>query len=251
MVFTGWCTRLVPWFTGLDKRYIAQIRFGEETDTLDPEGEIIATSSVPTESDVRKALAFFSGEIDQVPPIYSAIHTGGERAHRLARAGKIVELPSRKVKIYDTELLTFQSPHATISVHCSKGTYIRALARDIGRRAGSTAHLRELRRTQIGSFSIEAAKSPTEIDMAVDCMRPEVAFDRLGGMVCAQVSQATETIVRNGGRIDPTSLSVQPEDGGEALVVDREGRMIAIIGRSGERYNYHLVVPDDRMDHAN
>ena len=243
LVFTGWTTRLVPWFTGLDKKYIAEIRFGEETDTLDPEGDIIAASGVPSESDLRKAIADLTGTIDQVPPAFSAIHTGGERAHRLARAGKEVNLPSRRVEIYSSELLGFDPPHATIRVHCSKGTYIRSLARDIGRNSGSTAHLRELRRTDVGPFSVERAKPPMELDITEATLPPAQAMAELGTMTCSSVPPAAEAAMRCGGRVDSAFLAHIATDGDEVVVLDSEGKMLAIVRRQGNECDYRLVVP--------
>jgi tRNA pseudouridine55 synthase len=247
IVFTGWTTRLVPWFTGLDKRYIAEIRFGEETDTLDPEGEIVATSGIPSESEIRQAVAELTGTIDQVPPIYSAIHTGGERAHRLARAGKEVKLASRQVEIYSSELLVFDSPHATIGVHCSKGTYIRSLARDIGRVAGSVAHVRGLRRINVGPFSVDQAKPPSDLDLGDATILPADALAELGTMLRTTVPPEAEAAMRNGRRIDPAVLGRVPDEGEEAFVVDSGGGMIAIVQRQGDECSYRLVVPQGAL----
>jgi len=159
VILTGQAVKLSAWFTGCDKRYLALVRFGEETDTLDPEGKMIATAPLPQRSDVEAALPAFTGEIMQAPPIFSAIHVNGKRAHELARAGIETEMKKRPVTIHSLSLRSWDPPHAELEVHCSSGTYIRSLARDMALAVGSRAHLRTLRRTQVGNFSLDNALS--------------------------------------------------------------------------------------------
>jgi len=155
IVLAGKALRLSQWFTHLDKKYIGKIRFGEETDTLDPEGQIIANAPLPTRQQVEDALPQFTGEIMQAPPVYSAIHINGKRASSLARSGQEIEMKKRPVTIYNLELLSWEPPFAEIFVHCSSGTYIRSLARDLAILAGSRAHLCELKRLEVGGFKLE------------------------------------------------------------------------------------------------
>jgi len=157
VVLTGRLTHLVPHITDFDKRYLALIHFGSETDTLDPTGVVVKTSPVPTEKAVSDVLSQFRGEIDQVPPLYSALHINGKRASDLARSGKTAKIPSRKIKIYSLELKEFSGEYALVEVCCSKGTYIRALARDIAYACGSCAYLKALRRVSVGPFLLEEA----------------------------------------------------------------------------------------------
>jgi len=159
VVLTGQAVKLSAWFTGCDKRYLALMRFGEETDTLDPEGKVIAAAPLPQKSDVEAALPAFTGEIMQAPPLFSAIHVNGRRAHELARAGIETEMKKRPVTIHSLFLRSWDPPHAELEVHCSSGTYIRSLARDLALAIGSRAHLRALRRTQVGNFSLDNAFS--------------------------------------------------------------------------------------------
>jgi len=155
IVLVGKALRLSRWFTHCDKKYIGKIRFGEETDTLDPEGKIIAQAELPSREDVESILSQFTGSIMQAPPAFSAIHINGKRASDLSRGGKEVEMKKREVTIYKLDLLSWEPPFAEIFVHCSSGTYIRSLARDIALGAGSRAHLVELKRTHVGGFCIE------------------------------------------------------------------------------------------------
>ena len=154
LVLTGKALKLSRWFSHCDKKYQGRIHFGVETDTLDPEGMETARAAVPSFEDVEKVLNQFTGNIMQEPPVYSAIHVDGKRAAKLARKGAAPQMKMRPITIYKLELLSWQPPFADIFVHCSSGTYIRSLARDIALAAGSRAHLSSLIRTQIGNFSM-------------------------------------------------------------------------------------------------
>lgn len=155
----GQGTRVLEYVTEAEKAYTATVRLGVSTDTYDADGAVIATGdwSRTSPEDVQHALASFVGEIEQRPPVYSAIKQGGVALHRLARAGQQVEAPVRTVSIYAIELLSLELPEITFHVRCSKGTYVRSLAHDLGLRLGCGAHLSALRRTATGGFSIEQA----------------------------------------------------------------------------------------------
>ena len=159
VVLIGQAVKLSSWFTGSDKQYRALLRFGEETDTLDPEGKVIARAPVPRREDLEAALPAFTGKIVQEPPRYSAIHINGKRAYELARAGIEPEMKKRPVTIYALSLCFWDPPHAELEIHCSSGTYIRSLARDIALSIGSRSFLRSLRRTKVGNFSVDNALS--------------------------------------------------------------------------------------------
>jgi len=154
LILTGRALKLSQWFTHCDKQYEGTICFGAETDTLDPEGAFLANAPLPSREAVERALSQFRGEIVQAPPAYSAIHIDGERASALARRGEAPEMQKRPVTIYRLEILSWEPPHAKIFVHCSSGTYIRSLARDIALAAGSRGHLTALIRTQVGGFKL-------------------------------------------------------------------------------------------------
>lgn len=162
VVLCGSLTHLVPHITSFSKTYIASICFGRETDTLDPTGKITKTSFAPAKQQVENILKKFTGAIIQVPPVYSALHVNGKRASELVRSGAQVKLEARQVFIYENKLLEFREStdkdpcsYAIIQVKCSKGTYIRALARDIAYELGTCAHLNALRRIEIGPFKLE------------------------------------------------------------------------------------------------
>lgn len=144
----------------LEKEYIAQIELGKETDTDDIEGTIInisnETESIPIE-DIKTKLDSFLGAIEQIPPKYSAIKYKGKPLYKYARKGIELDLAPRKVFIKDIVLLDYVWPNLTINVTCSKGTYIRSLARDIGRKLNTFAYLKSLQRTRIGPYKLEDA----------------------------------------------------------------------------------------------
>ena len=156
ILLAGKATKKAPELTKLDKVYEATIRLGATSSTGDPEGEITITDKKPEISceKIIETLAQFVGEIEQTPPAFSAIKINGQRAYKLARAGKAVEMPKRKVTIYELELLEYTSPFLKIRTHVSSGTYIRTLAEDIGEALGCGAYTTELRRTKIADYDI-------------------------------------------------------------------------------------------------
>jgi len=165
VVLVGGALKLTPWFTHCDKKYLGKIHFGSETDTLDPEGSVIGEAPLPSRENVERALSQFTGSIMQEPPAYSAIHINGKRASSLARSGQTPEMKKRQVYIYQLELCSWEPPFAEIFVHCSSGTYIRSLARDIALVSGSRANLSSLVRTQVAGFTLEMAGGSGELGM--------------------------------------------------------------------------------------
>lgn len=162
-------TRLSEYLTALDKSYVAVARLGERTDTLDPEGTVVERSETWSGVDptrIEEALIGFTGRTEQVPPQFSAKKVGGEPMYALARRGERVDLEPVPVQIHEAELLEVDLPRFRFRVRCSSGTYVRALARDLGRALGEPAHLTELRRTGIGSFRVEDAVPAGTLDDA-------------------------------------------------------------------------------------
>jgi len=146
-IMVGEATRFSAVGIDADKSYRVSFDLSYQTDTLDAEGKVTQRFEPKvTQADVEAVLPRFSGKIEQRPPAYSAIHVDGKRAHELARKGEAVELPARPVVIHSLKLLAFESPVVTLEVHCSKGTYVRSLARDIGEALGAGGCVTELRR---------------------------------------------------------------------------------------------------------
>ncbi len=165
LVLTGRATRLVDHVHGFDKAYTALVRFGAESTTDDLEGELNVTGTPTGESAVRAALPALTGTIEQVPPAASAVHVDGERAYRRFRRGEDVTVPARTVTVYALDLVRFDvdAQTAELEVICASGTYVRSLARDLGRIVGTGAHLAALRRTRIGPFVVTDAATPDAV----------------------------------------------------------------------------------------
>ena len=151
----GEATKTVPWLMEARKTYLFTIKWGVSTDTQDREGKAIATSDArPTAEAIRAALPAFIGEIEQIPPQFSAVKVDGERAYDLARAGEAVELEPRKVTVYEAELVETEGDDlATFRFRSGKGFYIRALVRDLAAKLGAEGHVWRLRRTAVGPFT--------------------------------------------------------------------------------------------------
>ena len=168
----GEATKLAGRMLDSTKAYDFTIRFGEETDTLDAEGEVVATSPVrPTREQVDAVLPRFTGTIDQVPPAYSALKIDGKAAYARARAGETVEPTARGVTIHELAIRDSAAAEATLSATVSKGTYIRSLARDIARALNTVGHVTMLRRTRAGPFGLESAISLDFLDEAAKARR--------------------------------------------------------------------------------
>jgi tRNA pseudouridine55 synthase len=159
----GAATKVSAFLLDADKHYWVRVKLGVTTSTADSEGDVLETRPVDgiSEDDVRQAVARFQGEIQQIPPMYSALKHKGERLYKLAREGKEVEREPRSVTIHRIEMSGFDLPEFEMEVHCSKGTYVRTLAEDIGEVLGCGAHVVTLRRTGVGPYGMDGM-----VDMA-------------------------------------------------------------------------------------
>lgn len=169
LICIGRATKTIPNLMGQAKRYVATIKLGETTPSYDTETE--PDQQFPTEHitevSIKEALQQFIGDIQQVPPVFSALKKEGKRLYDLARAGKEVEVSARPITIHDIEFLSYQNEILTIDVKCGKGTYIRSLAYDIGQALNSGAYLLELRRTEIGDWKVDDALQVEDICAAI------------------------------------------------------------------------------------
>lgn len=164
IICTGKMTKKIEEYQGMPKEYTGTFTLGATTPSFDLETEIDDTFEIKhIDSElILKTALHFVGEIDQQPPIYSAIKIDGDRLYETARKGEKKEIPFRKVTIYEFEITNIEMPLVSFRIKCSKGTYIRSIANDFGKALRSGAHLSALRRTKIGDFSVENAMSPTE-----------------------------------------------------------------------------------------
>lgn len=203
IVLCGSYTHLVPAFMGLDKTYEAVIEFGKSTDTLDPEGAVIETAPVPSLEVVSSCVSSLVGSLKQIPPAYSAIHINGKRSYQMARSmkeeGQLSELlPSRPIFIHEASIISYSAPYLRVRLHVSKGTYVRAYARDLGHLCGSCAYVKELYRTAIGPFSVDEA---IDFDDCEALGNVGSGFDfvkRIPGTVCVEVTDAEAFRISNG-----------------------------------------------------
>jgi len=236
IVLSGSYTHLVPVFMGMDKTYEAVIEFGKMTDTLDPEGEIVETAPIPSEETVRKAVAKLTGTMIQVPPVYSAIHVNGKRSYEMARSGaENVELKGREIKVFSADVISWESPFLTVRLHVSKGTYVRAWARDLGHECSSCAYVKSLYRTEIGPFSISEAVRYDDVDALKSIPDGEVYLKRLPGCTEMETGDKEAFRVRNGyvpesvrNRIPTNASFVLMKAGGVLFSVYsvKEGRIL-------------------------
>ncbi len=204
IILVGQGTKLSPYIMAGRKKYSATIEMGVETDTLDPTGRIVRELPVPKLElkDVLDIARFFTGEIEQTPPAYSAVNFRGERAYRLARRGEKIELCGRKVNIYSIDVRSVELPFISLEICCSSGTYIRSLASEIGLRAGTVAHLKELRRISSGIFSVDSAVRYGDIDSSDVPEKILRSFldlrDALPDMAVSSLERDVSMKIRNG-----------------------------------------------------
>jgi tRNA pseudouridine55 synthase len=225
----GSATRLSEYLSVASKRYQAIVRFGVSTETYDAEGEIVVqTGNAPSRQEIEEILPDFLGEINQVPPPYSAIKVKGSKAYELAREGKDVELEARTITIYDLQLSSYKAPDLALEIECSAGTYIRSLAHDLGTRLSTGAHLAALRRVKAGPFTIDDAIPfpKLEVGFMVDKWERYIvpARDAIPDFPIVEVSQEDLEHIKFGHRI-----SAGPGSSGLARAINNEGKLIAIL----------------------
>jgi tRNA pseudouridine55 synthase len=227
VVLFGEATKLAGLLLDQEKEYVAVLKLGETTATGDAEGKIIAVRPVGTDTPtIRKALQRFVGEIEQLPPMHSALKRDGVPLYKLARQGKEVERAPRRVRIAALELLRYQPPSLELRVRCSKGTYIRTLAEDIGAALGTGAHLSALRRTRSGPFDVGDAARPD----ILNSLSPEERLARLlplsalvAGLPRAELDAGAEARLRNGQALQISGLAE-----GVVAVVRADGALIGL-----------------------
>jgi tRNA pseudouridine55 synthase len=230
VVLIGPAVRLSEYVSASDKRYQATVHLGSTTDTFDSEGKITSSGSVDniTENQFEEALKQFIGEIQQVPPPYSAIKVQGRKAYEMAREGEEVELQPRTIQVYSLELLEWNPPEAVIDVFCSSGTYVRSLANDLGVALGCGAHLVGLRRTKSGRFTLRDAvplRRLQEAFHAGDWYKFLIpAAEALGDWRMVELDGDQVELIRHGHRI-------QSDSGEKGWVrgVSQQGDLVALL----------------------
>jgi len=234
VILIGPAVRLSEYVSASDKRYQAVVRLGASTDTYDADGRIISTSPVDkiNEEQFGDALQSFVGEIEQVPPPYSAVKIKGRKAYEMAREGEEIDLAPRRIKVYSLELLEWAPPEAVIDVYCSSGTYVRSLAHDLGEKLGCGAHLIGLRRTKSGRFTLRDAVPLRRLREAFEdgnwyqYLIP--AAEALSDWPAIELTQDQVEAIRHGHRIlsDEGSIAV-----GVNMIrgVSEQGELVALL----------------------
>lgn len=230
VICVGPATRLAEYVQRQPKRYTAQITLGATSSTDDSEGEVrrLEFAVRSEEKEMETVLMKFKGEIQQVPPAHSAVHVDGQRAYKLAREGETVELPPRPVTIHDIQLLRYDWPLIEIDVRCGSGTYIRALARDIGRALGVGGYCSALTRTAVGEFALEQAVSLHDLDLSRDLLPPTTSLD----LPTVQLEEDQIARIRHGKKtmLSPSSISngAAPHTTVEVALLDKAGNLLAL-----------------------
>ena len=234
VLLLGRATRLLPYLDAEPKVYEATIRFGAETDTDDLGGASVRTAPAPSRSAIDDAIPRLTGALEQVPPAFSAKRVAGRRAYELARAGEEVELRPARVRVHAWEILDFRGHELDVRITCGGGTYIRALARDLGRLTGSAAHLTALRRVASGTFRVGGAVTLDELRAGTaPVLAPRAAFPELPA---ESLSSDEINRVAQGNPV-PARIAGQRA----ALVAD-DGALVAYAERDGDRWQPRVVM---------
>jgi len=256
IILLGQGTKVSPFIMSERKRYLATLRLGIETDTLDPTGLIInehEVSDLSTEF-ISKIVQEFTGEIGQTPPIYSAIKYKGTRAYKLARKGEKVALKKRTVYIYSNRIISVDLPDVTMEVECSAGTYIRSLASDIGRELGPGGHLKSLRRLSCGSFVMENALKSSEISsgnnrlllnkylIPLNASLPDMKEIAVENTIAEDVRHGKQSVLEKiVNHLDPTVKD------GTYLKLTGNGELVAVVKIKKNRRNDHVKLEISRV----
>ncbi len=240
LVCLGEATKVTRFLSDLDKEYIAVVKLGEKTDTYDSEGEVIqkVESLSLDRADIEKVLPQFTGTLEQIPPMYSAVKVDGKPLYKLARKGITIDRPKRTVTVNMIEIMEFSLPFLEMKISCSKGTYIRTLCDDIGTSLGVGAHIAELRRTHIGNFSAEDSVTMDDFEKVFLRVTSDVGSDLPKETSIASIDAALGHLrelslgdseffkARNGLPLKCLGLSFSPDE--YIKLKDPSGKLFAI-----------------------
>ncbi len=248
-VCLGRATKLCGMLTDKDKCYETVLLLGIETDTQDTTGKILKEEDISglEEAEVTRVVRSFTGEYEQIPPMYSALKVNGRKLYELAREGRTVERAARRVTVYGIEILEIHLPRVRMRVHCSKGTYIRTLCHDMGKRLGCCGCMEELIRTRVSGFRIEDSLSISRLEemgrngtlseavLPIDQMFPD--YQKL------TVRKSWEKAALNGNRIPAEGICERliPKDGERIRLYDHTGALIGIYRYEAEQREYGLI----------
>ena len=241
VVLIGPAVRLSEFVSAENKRYQATIRLGSSSDTYDSEGVISDEVDVHvTQAEIEELLKGYVGEIEQRPPVYSAVKVQGKPAYERTRNGEEVDLEPRIIQVHSLDLLEFALPEIVVDIHCSSGTYVRSLANDIGEELGVGAHLVGLRRTRSGHFTLKDSVSLRQLadDFETGNWAQHLipAAEALGDWPAVELNADEFEKVRNGNRIP-----AKPGASGQARAINEQGELVAIIEVDGDEWHPRKV----------
>jgi tRNA pseudouridine55 synthase len=247
LVLLGEATKVSRFLLNLPKEYVAGVLFGKQTDTDDITGKVLSEQPVTglTAQQVQACFERFTGEIEQVPPAFSALKQNGQPLYRLARKGLEVQPKSRKVRVYELELLGWNPPGATIRCRVSAGTYVRALARDMGVALGTVATLDALVRTRVGRFTVEDAVALDTLDAAALADRLVPIDAALAGMPRVAVSPAQAQQLLQGKVLRGVEDSTLPGADGFGMAETDDRRFLAIVVSKGAELRTERIIYAD------
>ena len=236
LVGLGRATRLLRFLQEAGKEYRARVVFGVATDTLDASGAVLERTEMPvTRDELDVAARAFVGDIEQVPPMVSALKIGGRRLYEMARAGEEIERAARPVRIDELVVEDFEPgpyPEATIRVACSSGTYVRTLAADLGAALGGCAHLGSLRRLRVGSFTLDEARPMEAVEKDPDAA-VRAPTEAVRDLECVQVDVERARAVAHGATFAAPALLGDRDGAGPFAIVDDCGALLAVYERRG------------------
>jgi tRNA pseudouridine55 synthase len=248
----GRATRLSEYLIGQDKRYEATIRLGQETNTYDTEGEIVAEKPIMVDEEaIQAVLSQFRGPISQIPPMFSAVKKDGQPLYKLARQGVEIERPSREVTIYQLALLGWTPPALHLDITCSSGTYIRSLAHDLGQLLDCGGHITALRRTAVGHFLIDQAAPLEEIttESWLDKLQP--ADTAVAHLPAVQFSNEDAAGLQLGRRIPKAADAAQTPSAPLARAYNKDGLFIGLVSSEPDYWQPRkILVPSDPKNSA-
>ncbi|MBN1799002.1 MAG: tRNA pseudouridine(55) synthase TruB [Spirochaetales bacterium] len=247
IVLAGSFTRLANLFLDLPKAYKTVICFGKETATLDPFGEVVAQGTIPEAEAINRVLGSFQGEITQVPPRYSAVHVNGKRAYHYALLGKEIALKARPITVHKLVVHNYTAPLLTLDVTCSKGTYIRALARDLAYKLDTYAFVQELSRYGVGPFLVSEAVDPVRFNPDVHVQTAAQFMKRLTNIGCLTVREEYCRSAIHGKALNDDNFMEAEITSGSYALFDSRGDFLALVTKTHNSYRYQMVVSREKQ----
>lgn len=234
VLLTGRATRLLPYVEGEPKVYEATIRWGAETDTDDATGRVVREAAAPSAEAMEQGMRALTGRLEQLPPDFSAKQVGGRRAHAAARGGAPLTLTPVTVRVDEWRVTAQREGETDVTIVCGGGTYVRALARDLGRQAGSAAHLSALRRVRSGPFDVAHASTYAALRDGSAMVRSPL--EAIPSLPAQPVTAENAARLARGMRVEARI------DGARAALVGEDGALLAIAERSGEEWQPRVVL---------